>query len=315
MFYNRLINDLYKTEYIELILNRLNINIFEKNIILYHINDIITYINKKLVIYSNIYLYYVLTSLLISFSSIGLLFVKYKIIQWIIIGLLSGHSLFTLILIFCKLNKKILTLFNIINKLNNELYTYAELNGNYNIHSDDLKLFLSNLEQIEKLLNKKTLYNDLNSINDIDATISSYQTNISINDDIYKSNENLIQNTTNDIKLQYIHNKYIKLYDDYLLLLNKNNDLQNKNNDLQNKNNDLQNKNNDLQNKNNDLQNKNNDLYDDNKHLSAINDELKNQNHHLNNNRLITDNIIFKLQSFVYNMEKADENMIIDDTN
>jgi len=65
MFYNRLINDLYKIEYIELILNRLNINIFEKNIILYHINDIITYINKKLVIYSNIYLYYVLTSLLI----------------------------------------------------------------------------------------------------------------------------------------------------------------------------------------------------------------------------------------------------------
>ena len=64
MFYNRLINDLYKIEYIELILNRLNINIFEKNIILYHINDIITYINKKLVIYSNIYLYYVLNYLI-----------------------------------------------------------------------------------------------------------------------------------------------------------------------------------------------------------------------------------------------------------
>ena len=177
-----------------LLLSKVELDIYDKELLLGRVVDIYTNINRKYKRYSTYYTFAVLTTTV--FSILTTTFLSFTNndcvvrngIYWSTWAMSLSVSIINAFSTFYKWDRKYILLFQIINKLEYEIWTYIELVDTYNknnckehkfFHKEKLELFLTRIEKISKTLNKNLLdleekTDDKNTSNNMRATRQSF---------------------------------------------------------------------------------------------------------------------------------------------
>ena len=182
----------YKMKKMLLLLYKLDLNDFDKNLLMGRIIDIYTSIAHKYTRYSRYYTFSVLTTTIASiltttFLSLNNTFKTTPGLYWTTWGLSLCISVINAFSTFYKWDRKYILLFQVLSKLEHEIWTFIELIGIYHIsknknthneyyHKEKLKLFLHRIENISKTLNKNLIDiddNDDKKTDDANKTLHS----------------------------------------------------------------------------------------------------------------------------------------------
>ena len=197
----------YKMKKMLILLSKIDLNEFDKHLLMGRIIDIYTKIEHKYNRYSRYYTFSILTTTIASiltttFLSLNNTFKNSLGLYWTTWSLSLLISVVNAFSTFYKWDRKYILLFQVLSKLEHEIWTFIELVGIYHIskskntfgeyyHKERLKLFMHRIENISKTLNKnlidleenddkkneeqaKTLQSPLNNYNQTDSYTSVF---------------------------------------------------------------------------------------------------------------------------------------------
>jgi hypothetical protein len=182
----------YKMKKMLVLLQKLELNDFDKNLLMGRIIDIYTNIEHKYNRYSRYYTFSVLTTTIASILTTTFLSLNNTLkstpgFYWTTWGLSLCISIINAFSTFYKWDRKYILLFQVLSRLEHEIWTFIELVGIYHIsknkntfgeyyHKEKLKLFMHRIENIFKTLNKNLIDiddNDDKKTDDANKTLHS----------------------------------------------------------------------------------------------------------------------------------------------
>ena len=163
----------YKIKKMLLLLYKIDLNDFDKNLLMGRLIDIYTNIEHKYNQYSRYYTFSILTTTIASILTTTFLSLNNKLkestgLYWTTWAMSLFVSIINAFSTFYKWDRKYILLFQVLSRLEHEIWIFIELVGIYHIsknkntfgnyyHKEKLKLFMYRIENISKTLNKNLI--------------------------------------------------------------------------------------------------------------------------------------------------------------